>query len=218
MLTDKDLLKLHTQTLWDYHNLSMELKKTDVIIALGSHDDRVAKYASHLILQEYAPILVTTGGFGKITKDTLKESEGSRFAKIAQKMGVPPEKILIEETSTNTGENLLNSKKLLERAGLSPQSAILVTKPYMRRRAYATAMKQWPEVDWIVSSPNITLDRYATQNVDTETMINLMVGDLQRIAIYPQKGFQIKQDIPNKVWESYHFLCAAGYNSFLIKE
>ena len=45
-----------------------------------------------------------------------------------------------------------------------------------------------------------------------------MVGDLQRIKIYPAKGFQIEQEIPLDVWESYEKLVLAGFDTHIIKE
>ena len=47
-------------------------------------------------------------------------------------------------------------------------------------------------------------------------MISIMVGDLQRIKIYPEKGFQIHQEIPDDVWAAYEELVQAGYNQRLI--
>ena len=43
-----------------------------------------------------------------------------------------------------------------------------------------------------------------------------MVGDLQRIRLYPSKGFQISQDIPNEVWEAFEALVHEGYDKYLI--
>ena len=44
-----------------------------------------------------------------------------------------------------------------------------------------------------------------------------MVGDLQRIKIYPKKGFQIFQEIPDDVWQAYKQLVNLGYDKHLIK-
>jgi len=44
-----------------------------------------------------------------------------------------------------------------------------------------------------------------------------MIGDLQRIKVYPQKGFQIFQEIPDDVWTAYEQLLALGYTKHLIK-
>ena len=42
-----------------------------------------------------------------------------------------------------------------------------------------------------------------------------MVGDLQRIRIYPEKGFQIPQDIPDEVWAAYERLVGWGFTRHL---
>ncbi len=53
--------------------------------------------------------------------------------------------ILIEKNSTNTGENVQFTRKLLAEHGLDPQKFIVVQKPYMERRAFATFLRYWPE-------------------------------------------------------------------------
>ena len=42
-----------------------------------------------------------------------------------------------------------------------------------------------------------------------------MVGDLQRIRLYPDKGFQIHQEIPDDVWKAYEELVEAGFDKYL---
>jgi uncharacterized SAM-binding protein YcdF (DUF218 family) len=129
---------------------------------------------------------------------------------------VPEESILIEPESTNTGENVIFSRRLLERRGFDPKSLILVQKPYMERRTYATFMNFWPGKHLIVASPPITFADYPTEELPRDLVINIMVGDLQRISIYPQKGFQIQQDIPADVWQAFEELVALGYKRHLI--
>ncbi|HEU4606748.1 MAG TPA: YdcF family protein, partial [Chitinophagaceae bacterium] len=51
-----------------------------------------------------------------------------------------------------------------------------------------------------------------------EMVINIMTGDLQRIRLYAEKGFQIYQDIPEAVWKAYERLVALGFNRQLVKE
>ena len=43
-----------------------------------------------------------------------------------------------------------------------------------------------------------------------------MVGDLQRIRLYPAMGFQIHQDIPADVWDAGQELIRAGYDTRLV--
>jgi uncharacterized SAM-binding protein YcdF (DUF218 family) len=136
-------------------------------------------------------------------------------------MGVPPEQILIESQSTNTGENILFTKQLLAARGLDPRKFILVQKPYMERRTYATFRKLWPDKDLIVTSPQLSLDEYLNHHsheaLSTAAVISIMVGDLQRIKLYPARGFQIHQDVPDDVWSAFEELVRAGYDTHLIR-
>src|SRR5690349_11414793 len=89
--------------LWDYHRLDMPLSKADLIVVFGSRDTDLAKIGAKIFLQGYVPLMLMTGGLGKITKTIQKISEAETFAQIAISLGVPKEKILIENKSTNTG-------------------------------------------------------------------------------------------------------------------
>ena len=207
--------------LWDYHRMNHRLKHADAILVLCSHDKTVAERAAQLFLEQWAPLLIFSGGLGAITKELWSEPEADQFARIAVEMGVPSKQILIENKSTNTGENVLFTRQMLEQKGLDLQQFILVQKPYMERRSYATFRKFWPEKDAIVTSPQVTFDEYlrsySNQNLSREDVIGIMVGDLQRIRIYPAKGFQIPQEIPPDVWSAYEQLVEAGYNKFLVR-
>lgn len=204
--------------LWDYHHTNQVPEKSDCILALGSHDLRVAERAAELYLDGFAPLLIMSGGLGNFTKDMWTEKEADKFAAIAIQKGVPENAILIENKSTNTGENILFTQKLLEEKGMYPQSFIVVQKPYMERRSYATFKKHWPDRSLIVTSPQISFKEYPTQEISMEKVINIMVGDLQRIKIYPEKGFQIYQEIPPEVWNAFEKLVALGFGKHLINE
>jgi uncharacterized SAM-binding protein YcdF (DUF218 family) len=150
-----------------------------------------------------------------VTRGIWKDPEADRFARIALDMGVPAEAIFIENASSNTGENILFTQQLLQEKGLHPHSFLLVQKPYMERRSYATFKKHWPDKELIVTSPRISFEDYPTEEIPLEKVIHIMVGDLQRIRIYPAKGFQIPQEIPGDVWEAYERLVAQGFNRHL---
>src|SRR5687768_4659726 len=104
--------------LWDYHQMKHPLEKTDCILVLGSHDLRVAERGAQLYLDEWAPLLIFSGGLGNFTQEMWTEAEADQFARIAMDMGVPQEAILVENQSTNTGENILFTQKLLTEGGL----------------------------------------------------------------------------------------------------
>jgi uncharacterized SAM-binding protein YcdF (DUF218 family) len=208
------------QTLWDYLKLNHEIEKSDAILVLCSHDKRVAKRAAQLFLNDWAPLLIFSGGLGSITRTFWTEPEADQFAAIAVRMGVPEENILIENRSTNTGENFRFTRKLMVEKGVDLQRFIVVQKPYMERRSFATFRKMWPEKDVIVTSPQVAfaeyLDSYANQELSVDDVISIMVGDLQRIKVYAEKDFQIQQEIPPEVWSAYEELVRSGYDRNLI--
>jgi len=214
MINEED--KFLARRLWDYHHVNHTLEKSDCILVLGSHDTRVANRGAELYIQGYAPLLIFTGGLGNLTQGIWTESEADKFAKIAHSMGVPINDILIENKSTNTGENILFTQQLLKTKGLDPESFIVVQKPYMERRSFATFKKHWPDKSLLVTSPQIHFEQYPTAEITLESVINIMVGDLQRIKIYPEKGFQIFQEIPEDVWNAYEQLVRRGYTEHMV--
>lgn len=212
-----EILRLARQ-LWDYHHVNNTLEKKECILVLGSHDLRVAERAAELYLAGYAPLLIFSGGLGRLTEGLWTETEADLFSKIAIDKGVPKEAIMIENKSANTGENILFTQQLLKENNLSPRSFIVVQKPYMERRSFATFKKHWPDKNLVVTSPQISFEDYPTAEIPVEQLVNIMVGDLQRIKVYYEKGFQVYQQIPPKVCDAYKQLVKSGFNEHLIKD
>src|SRR6266545_7469731 len=152
---DQQIYQL-AETVWNYHLMKHQLRKADAILVLCSHDERVAERGAQLFLEGYAPLMIFSGGHGAITRRLWQEPEAERFARIAMSLNVPRDRILIEPTSTNTGENIVFTKRLLAVHGLDPQRFIVVQKPYMERRSYATFRKFWPEKEVLVTSPQVS--------------------------------------------------------------
>src|SRR4030095_5772755 len=195
------------EKIWQYHQMKHQLEQADAILVLCSHDKKVAETGAKLYLEGWAPLLIFSGGLGAITSGMWSEPEADQFAKIAIANGVPSTRILIENRSTNTGENILFTRQLLAKKGIDPQRFILVQKPYMERRSFATFRKLWPEKKVLVTSPQVSfaeyLAGYANEVLSKDDVISIMVGDLQRIKLYPDKGFQIHQKVPHDVWAAY---------------
>jgi uncharacterized SAM-binding protein YcdF (DUF218 family) len=216
-----DRIRALVEKLWRYHQLNHEISTADAILVLCSHDIRVAERGAQLFLEGRAPLLIYSGGLGVITRHLWKEPEADQFAAIAVSMGVPRENILIENQSTNTGENVTFTRRLLANRGLDPQSFIVVQKPYMERRSFATFRKQWPAKAVQVTSPRVSLDEYLKEytndTLSPDDVISIMVGDTQRIRRYAEIGFQIPQEIPDAVWAAYEELVKVGYDKHLLR-
>jgi uncharacterized SAM-binding protein YcdF (DUF218 family) len=217
-----DRIHALAETVWNYHQLNHQLVRADAILVLCSHDVAVAERGAELYLERWAPLLIFSGGSGSITERLWQEPEADRFAAIAVAMGVPQDRIIVENRSTNTGENVLFTRQLLAAKHIDPSRFILVQKPYMERRTYATFKKHWPEKDVVVTSPRASLDdylrHYSNHALSSDEVISIMVGDLQRLRTYPARGFQIPQEIPEDVWDAFEQLVAAGYNKHLVED
>jgi hypothetical protein len=198
--------------IWDHLVLSGPLSQADVILALGCHDTRVAAHAASLWHAGWAPLVIVSGGRGKITT-AWAETEARVFGRVAREHGVPADALLLEETATNTGENITASRRLLDERGIAVRSGILVAKPYMTRRAVATARRQWPGVAWSAASPDLGFDAF---DADERQFIELMVGDLQRMVVYAERGFQVPMPVPAIVWAAYEELARLGFDRHVI--
>lgn len=202
---------------WDYHHVNHALAPAECILVLGSHDTCVAERGAELFLAGWAPLVVFSGNVGSLTRGLWDRAEAEVFADVAAARGVPRESILIEARSTNTGENVDFSRRLLAQRGIHSRRVIAVQKPYMERRTYATFRQRWPEVDVIVTSPQIGFDDYPNGAITRDDVIHIMVGDLQRLIVYAERGWSAPQEIPPEVLEAYERLIEAGYTRRLLR-
>lgn len=201
----------HIERLWQFMQCTDTVVKSDCIFVLGSNDVRVAEHASKLFLEGWADYLIFSGGVGRLTQGLFEQSEADTFGQIARDLGVPSQAILIENQSTNSGENVTFTHQLIEQKALNIRTFILVQKPYMERRAYATFMKQWPgDIDHVcVSSAKQAFCNYFNEEIDLYTTLTAMLGDFERIRDYPALGYQIEQPIPTEVLHSYQVVKSA---------
>ncbi len=230
------MIKLHhnsaienaAHVLWEFHNLHHVVSASNfqptMILIMGSHDTRVAERGAELYREcvDYGgtPIVVCSGGLGRLTDGEWSEPEAVVFARTAEEHGVPAYALLLEDRSTNTAENVrFTAELLLQKKIAPPPNILLVHKPYMERRAWSTFMAQWqlPSADVRVTSPQCTLEEYITQDITFDHLVHLMVGDLQRLRIYGDKGWNTPQEIPDDIWSQMEFLVAEGYDQYVVR-
>ena len=211
-----DALRADVEALWDYHDMHQTVRPSDVGIGLGSHDLGVATFTATLYQQGMIARIVFTGANAPTTIERFPRGEAVHYREHAIELGVPAEAILIETQATNTGQNIEFTRKLLADEGIEVESAILISRPYQQRRVYATAKKLWPELEIICASRPLSLDEYIASIGDVSRVINMLVGDTQRIMEYPSKGFAIPQEMPTEVHAAFERLVQAGFVSRLV--
>ena len=204
---------------WDYMRLTHRPERADAILVLGSFDPMAAVHAAALWKADLAPVVVMSGGIahrGGLLDTGWDRTEARVFADAAIGEGVPAQAILLEERAQNTGDNFRFGVPLLEQAGIKPAKLIVVAKPYMTRRGFATGRKLRPEIELLMQSEEIDVVSYFAREPDPERTLLALVGDLHRIIVYPRLGFQVEQEVPAAVTDALSRLVAAGYGERLV--
>lgn len=206
------------QRLWDFQQMGHEVRPCSVAIGLGSHDLGVADATADLYHRGMMPLIVFTGATSRTTRERMPRGEAEHYRERAMELGVPADAILVEPYARNTGENIRFSRSLLGEQQILVSSALLISKPYEERRAYATARKLWPEVEWVSASAPMSLTGYVDSIRDARLVIDMLVGAQQRLMLYPRQGFMIEQHIPNDVVAAYERLRDLGFTSRLVPD
>ncbi|WBB82147.1 YdcF family protein [Micromonospora sp. WMMD882] len=211
-----DGIRADVETLWRYHDLGHELRPCDVGIGLGSHDLGVAVVATRLFHEGLFPWIVFTSANAPTTVERFPRGEAVHYREYAVEHGVPAESILVEPRATNTAENLDYSRLLLAERRIPVRSVLLMSRPYQQRRAFATCRLMWPEVDVVCASNPLGIDEYVRGIGGPRRVVDMLVGDTQRIEVYAERGFAIRQEVPGEVRAAFDRLVAAGYTSRLV--
>ncbi len=207
--------------IWDFLVLGHEPIPGDVIVALGTNDLRVAEFAADLFHRGFGGWLVCSGAIahqGDLLATPWDRTEAEMYAETAIGRGVPADRILLEPCAHNTAENLRYSRELLAASSIRPRNIVLAVKPFMQRRTWAAMAVEWPEMPATLASPRMTLDEYFTEELTPAKIINIMMGDLQRVWVYGKKGWAAPQRIPAEVRQAFDRLAELGFTQHLIRE
>lgn len=219
MAWDEPVVLASLRVAWDFMRLVHPAEPADLILTLGSFDPRAATHAASLWRAGLAPVIVMSGGIahgGGLLDTGWNRSEAQVFGDVAREEGVPAEALLLEDRAQNTGENFSLGRAVAARAGLHPKKVLVVAKPYMTRRGFATGRKVWPDVELVMQCEDIDVADYFARETDPERALLALVGDLHRIIVYPALGFQVEQDVPAVVIDALRRLVGAGYGRRLV--
>lgn len=215
---DDSNINILAEKLYNYGRLDQTLQPADAIIALGNMDLRLAEKAASLWHSSLAPIIVASGGIGRLTPKHWTGSEASKFAERINQQGVPLKKVIVEDKSTNIPENIKLSVIALEEAGLLTKRLLLVTLPFAERRIMALCQKQFPNIKIEVTSPDTTYDEFCNEDINKQEAINLIVGEIERLEKYPSKGFITPQEVPIEIIYTSHLLVEAGFDKYKVTD
>ena len=197
--TENDIFDDALAPLWDYLAPSAPLMSTDILFVFGGLDIAVPKYAAQLFKSGAYGHIIVSGAAGPLTAGVFSQSEAQTFADIMTQHGVPSSKIILEENAANTGENVCFGMERLQEMGIAIESATLVSKSFLMRRALLTFKKQYPHITIIPAPPPGPSSRY----LDRPKMefVERLIAEVDRLIAYEQQGFTAHADIPSSVIE-----------------
>lgn len=119
-----------------YLSPQSKLTKADAIVAVSGGDTAArAIEAARLYNENYAPNIIFSGA----ALDPNSPSNARAMELIAQKAGVNPKDIELDEAAMDTRQNALGVAEIVKREKY--KSIILVTSPYHQRRVYTLFRK-----------------------------------------------------------------------------
>lgn len=217
-------------------------KDIDCIVWAGNAVLHTAEQAFRLVRNGVAPRILLSGGIGHSTRllwQTVEQhrtyravaTEGRPEAQILRNIAIrfwdlDPARILVDDASTNSGENAAFSRRILEESGIAADTILLVQDPTMQRRTDATFRHAWrdrPHVrfrNWPTFTPRVALVedelRFRVGPVaglwTMERFLSLVMGEVPRLrndaAGYGPRGrgFIAAVDIPDAVESAYAHL------------
>jgi len=219
----KNEIKKSLKYIWDYMKLNQDIEKCDLIIGCGCANLDIPLKCVQLFKSGYGKKILFAGGVGKITKEKFNKPEALIYQEIALENGIDKKDILIEDKSTNTGDNFRFSLEVLKKNGVKADKILIVHKPLNERRTYLTAKKILKDKDIFITSYDMTFDKYfdnlSNKSIDSIVKeISVIVGDIQRIKVYPQFGWLEQDEIPNRVIEAYYYLKNLGFSNYILSQ
>lgn len=158
--------------------------------------------------------LVISGKYGNWTQHIWEKLEAEVFYERAIDNGINRKQILMEPQATNFGENISYSKLLVPQA----RTVTFVSKPNSLLRVQLTAAANWPDVNALVSCPEIKFPDEVSNIIGVWGVINEMVGDIERIQKYPDLGFQVQHLLPDKIMQNWAYLIDQGFTFHLMPD
>ena len=202
------------QVLFDYLYLrDPEIAAADAVIGFGHFDLKIPRRCLELHASGLAPLIVFSGGMGAGTADLGQPEARAFLDEVRAQGGVDEGMVVFEDRSTNTGENVEATARLLEDEGRplgsegGIRTALIVANAYRQRRVDLTCRLRHPGVRWINAPPETSFDEevamYAEKGQDLGPLLS---GEIQRLRDYPARGFCLPADIPPEVLAAHQRL------------
>jgi hypothetical protein len=192
----------------------LDAEPYDAVIGFGMFDLSLPGFCGDLYASGHARRIIFTGGIGAGTGDLGgPEADVWRRTLAQSHPSIGDDAVIVENRSTNTGENVAFTAALLERLhptltfGAGLRRVVVVASPTRLRRVWLTLRQQQPQVVVARQRPQTTWQDdaalYAAQGIDYR---GHLVGELERIVAYPGRGWIRAEPLPASVQVAHDIL------------
>jgi Uncharacterized conserved protein len=214
------------------------IKKVDILVLLGNSITDTIKCASYAYENNLCDRILINGGIGhsteilrqQVRKDERFKSiqvdnraEANIFFDIMTKIyKVPENKIIVENQSTNCGDNALKAVKLLSELQIPYNSLLLIQDPTMQLRTHASFKKHIRNekvkiINYSPFIPEVNEDlKLINRDVDgiweEKRFLELIMGEIPRLKDDVKgygpcgKNFIAHVEVPSEIEEYYNRL------------
>lgn len=203
-LARRDIKDLTSESL----NERFNIKKVDVLILLGSSITYTIKCAIEAYKNNICEKILICGGIGHSTELLRNEVrnhslykdievEGKSEADIINEIinryyDLPKDKIIIENQSTNCGDNAKKAIEVLDKEGINYNSLLLIQDPTMQLRSYLSFLKYLKGKDKVIVvnyapfipevNDNIELINEGIDGIwNKDRYLELLMGEIPRL-------------------------------------
>ncbi len=181
-----DLPEEQLQMMEDAVFVDPDPQPADLLFVFGHSLEVIWDNVADLYHQKFAPLILVSGRH-PLDWPADAPIEAHVIRDVLLQNNVPADCILVEDQSTNTWENVVNSKKLLAQKGIRPASILFVTKSYHSGRCRKLLQKHFPgvtlhcaHIPTLHKGIPVTKENWREQKVTRE----LVAGEYARIKKY----------------------------------
>lgn len=174
------------QKITKYIFLNSNFKKADIAFVFGTRHQEAIDKVFEIYREKLVPKVLISGGVNRITgRNEVKE-----MSKKLIELGIQEEDIILEDQSTNSLENVLFSKKIVEeKIGLKNlKRIIVVVKHYHSRRALMTLRKHFPKTIELIPITYEVCDFTKDNWYETKNGREKVLSEWKKIIEYLVKG------------------------------
>lgn len=170
----------------EYIFLQSDPQKADLALVFGTRHQEAINAVYELYRNKLVDKILVSGGVNRVTG----ENESEEMSKKLVVMGVDQKDIILEGKSTNSLENVLFSRDVIEKKfGFTViKKIIAIVKHYHSRRALMTLKKHFPETVKLIP---VTYEIYGFTKDDwftNESGVEKVLSEWEKIPKYLSQG------------------------------